>query len=899
MVDQRVTAGLGPKGLVLVINVSPDQAQALSSVLVKEDLAALTPDDLGSAIAIVREHSVDLVICGMGAGGIAENDFCRQLKSDPAIADIPVLLFVSPESVKLDLLSRLDRGADEYLETDAPAEVLRKKVNRLISERRSRRALREAEARYRSLIESLPAIVYVAEVEAPYRPIYVSPEIESLGYPLEEWRRNPDLWASILHEEDRARIMGEADATARPARSTECEYRLTARDGSARWFHDRGRYVKDESGRQICWQGVMIDITQRKQAEQTILTSEELYRDLVEHSQDLICTHDLTGRILSVNRGAVRTLGYDESQLVSMNIRDGLPAEVRPEFDEYLRRIQKEGVATGKMMVVDKSGRQRLWEYRNTLRTEGVETPIVRGMAHDITDQWHAERALRKSEERYREIFELGLAGVFVVTAAGKFLACNNAFVLMLGLPSPDVAMESGLASYLVDPGCWDQMVSDLKLHRSVRNEEVALKRSDGQTVFAIGNLVAKTDRRGELSEIHGYLFDNTDRKQLEEQLRQSQKMDAVGRLAGGIAHDFNNLLTAVIGYSQLLESRLGPDSPFLKELGEIKKAGERAASLTRQLLAFGRKRTMQPKTFNVNSAISDLSKLLRRLISENIELILRLDPSLGMIRADPGQIEQVIINLVVNAREAMPDGGKLTITTDSVSLNGDDGGVIVDLHPGEYVIISITDTGHGMDAETKDRVFEPFFSTREQRPGGGLGMSIVYGIVKDSGGSIMASSAPGSGTTFTIYLPQVESVPMASVQGLLAEYKGTETVLIVDDEEAVRGLARDALQAAGYGALEAASVEEALAINEHHRGPIHALLADVIMPQMNGRELLRMLRRARPEMTVVFMSGYSEASIVRSDIADNTTAFLAKPFAPIELIMKLREALDSSRSRS
>jgi CheY-like chemotaxis protein len=371
--------------------------------------------------------------------------------------------------------------------------------------------------------------------------------------------------------------------------------------------------------------------------------------------------------------------------------------------------------------------------------------------------------------------------------------------------------------------------------------------------------------------------------------------MDAVGRLAGGIAHDFNNLLTAVIGYSQLLESRLGPDSPFLKELGEIKKAGERAASLTRQLLAFGRKRTMQLKTFNVNSAISDLSKLLRRLISENIELILRLDPNLGMIRADPGQIEQVIINLVVNAREAMPDGGKLTIATDSLSLDTDDGGVILDLHSGEYVVISITDTGHGMDAETKDRVFEPFFSTRELRPGGGLGMSIVYGIVKDSGGSVMASSAPGSGTTFTIYLPQVERVPMASVQGLLADYRGSETVLIVDDEEAVRGLAREALQSAGYSALEAATVEDALSINERHQGPIHALLADVIMPQMSGRELMRMLRRARPEMAVVFMSGYSEASILRADIADNNTAFLAKPFAPIELIMKVREALDSS----
>src|SRR5262249_20962683 len=331
--------------------------------------------------------------------------------------------------------------------------------------------------------------------------------------------------------------------------------------------------------------------------------------------------------------------------------------------------IREKGIAAGKMMVVDKQGRRRLWEYRNTLRTEGVQTPIVRGMAHDVTDQWRAERELRKSEERYREIFELGLAGVFVAAANGKLLACNKAFAIMLGLDTPQQAMQSSLDAFFADPDRWAQSVSALKLHKSIQNDEVALRRFDGQTVFAIGNLVARTDKLGELSEIHGYLFDNTARKQLEEQLRQSQKMDAVGRLAGGIAHDFNNLLTAVIGYSQLLESKLGPDSPLIKELGEIKKAGERAASLTRQLLAFGRKRTMQPKTFNVNSAITDLSKLLRRLISEDIELILKLDPNLGMIRADPGQIEQIIINLAVNAREAMPHGGKLTIATASVDL--------------------------------------------------------------------------------------------------------------------------------------------------------------------------------------------------------------------------------------
>src|SRR5215471_8310265 len=441
MLDPQVTAALGPKGLVLAVNLSPDQAQALSSVLRQENLALLTPDDLAAAIETLKQHSLDLILCGTGQKGIDERDLILQLQADPAIADIPVLLLASAKRAKSDLLSRLETGADDYLEPDAPPGLFRKKVIRLISERRSRRALREAEARYRSLIESLPAIVYVSEIEAPFRPIYVSPEIEALGYPLDEWRRNPDLWASILDNDDRLRVLGQPRAPASSARLPEYEYRLMARDGSIRWFHDRGRYVRDEAGREICWQGVMMDITERKQAEETIRSSEERYRDLVEHSQDLICTHDLTGRVLSVNRGAARTLGYDESQLVGMNIRDGLTPEFRAQFDEYLQTIREKGIATGKMMVVDKQGRRRLWEYRNTLRTEGVQTPIVRGMAHDITDQWRAERELRKSEERYREIFELGLAGVFVAAANGKLLACNKAFAIMLGLDTPQQAM--------------------------------------------------------------------------------------------------------------------------------------------------------------------------------------------------------------------------------------------------------------------------------------------------------------------------------------------------------------------------------------------------------------------------------------------------------------------------
>ena len=385
--------------------------------------------------------------------------------------------------------------------------------------------------------------------------------------------------------------------------------------------------------------------------------------------------------------------------------------------------------------------------------------------------------------------------------------------------------------------------------------------------------------------------------KELEEQLAQSQKLEAVGRLAGGLAHDFNNLLTAIIGYSQLCIRRLRPHDPVRSGLEEILKAGERAASLTRQILAFSRKQVMQPIVLDLNSVIAEIEKMLKRMIGEDIELRTAPQEDLGNVKADPGQMEQVLVNLVVNARDAIPSGGKITIETRNVYLDETYAKGHVAVAAGHYVMLAVSDTGTGMNEEIRQHIFEPFFTTKETGKGTGLGLSTVYGIIRQSGGTIWVYSEPAKGTTFKIYLPRVQESaeeykrPVPSTD--LA--RGTETILLVEDDELVRKLAREVLETSGYRVLEAASGEGALSICEENKDVIHLLLTDVVMPRMSGREVANNLLSLHPEMRIVYMSGYAENAIVHHGVLEQGTWFIQKPFSPHALALKVREVLDAS----
>jgi PAS domain S-box-containing protein len=392
-------------------------------------------------------------------------------------------------------------------------------------------------------------------------------------------------------------------------------------------------------------------------------------------------------------------------------------------------------------------------------------------------------------------------------------------------------------------------------------------------------------------------LRDITERKRAEEQLRQAHKMEAIGQLAGGVAHDFNNLLMAIIGYSELLLARLREGDRLRKHIQEIKKAGERAAALTRQLLAFSRRQVLVPQVLDLNSVVSNVQKMLRRMIGEDIDLLTVPASDLGQVRADPGQVEQVIMNLAVNARDAMPEGGKLTLETANVALEESYTRNHIDVLPGRYVMLAVSDTGSGMDAETLSHIFEPFFTTKEEGKGTGLGLATVYGIAKQSGGHIEVSSEPGQGTTFKVYLPRIEAAYEPAALGAPAEEmpRGTETVLLAEDDVVVCELLRKMLQGSGYTVLEAGGARQALRMGERYAPrPIHLLLADVVMPEMSGPQLADHLARVYPKMKVLYISGYTDAAVARHGKLSTKAPYLQKPFAPEVLARKVREVLDA-----
>jgi two-component system, cell cycle sensor histidine kinase and response regulator CckA len=482
------------------------------------------------------------------------------------------------------------------------------------------------------------------------------------------------------------------------------------------------------------------------------------------------------------------------------------------------------------------------------------------------------------------------------VSPDARYLRANAAFYRMFGytpeelpgLTVADVVFPEDRGAVLAQYG------------RVGRGEATAYeadrryRRKDGSTLWARVSVVAARDEAGRPKSVTAVVVDMTERKKLEEQFRQAQKMEAVGRLAGGVAHDFNNLLTVINGYGQMILDQLPHADPTRALVQEMTGAGERAAGLTAQLLAFSRKAVVEPKVLDLNEVVSQSAGLLRRLIGEDITLATALAPDLEHVRADPTQVEQVILNLAVNAKDAMPKGGKLTIETRGVRLRGEDAALYPDLPPGRYVQLAVSDTGTGMTDEVKRHLFEPFFTTKEQGKGTGLGLAVVHGAVKQSGGRVDVYSELGIGTTFKILLPGVAASAPASATVQIAP-RGAETVLLVEDEAGVRKFGRLALETQGYAVLEAAGGEEALRAAEQHAGPIHLLVTDVVMPRMGGREVAESLRVRHAGLKVLYVSGYTDDAVVRHGIVEATDAFLQKPFTPLALARKVRAILDGT----
>jgi PAS domain S-box-containing protein len=610
------------------------------------------------------------------------------------------------------------------------------------------------------------------------------------------------------------------------------------------------------------------------------------------------------GRLLSANSAMARMFGFDSPGEMMTCITDVQPQlYVNPtRRDEFQRLMDEHGVVRNFELQVYRKDRSKMWLWTNARAVREHQT-IVRyvGTLEDITDRKLMEAQLGQAQQDYRDIVENAVVGIFQSSPEGQYLSVNPAMAHMLGYDSPQelVASITDLGQQLyVDGKRRQELQGVLSEHGVAKNFECQTYRKDGSKMWLSSN-VRVISKDGVVVRYEGMSEDVTQRRLLEDQLRQAQKMEAVGLLAGGVAHDFNNVLGVITGYGDLLQVDLPAGDPSHHYAAEISKAGRRAAALTRQLLAFSRKQIIQPVVLDLNAATGDLEKMLGRLIGENIDVTFVRSPGLGRVKIDLGQIEQILMNLAVNARDAMPRGGSLCIETANVELDETFARQNLNVRPGSYVMLSVSDTGCGMDKETQLRIFEPFFTTKPLNQGTGLGLSTVYGIAKQNTGYIMVSSEVGKGTTFRLYLPRLGDDVQLSLppEALKAIPRGTEVVLVVEDEEPMRVLARTCLESNGYSVLDAPDAATALRLATEHRGLIDLLLTDVVMPGMSGPELAKSLLVLQPEVKVVYMSGYANDLIGPQGILDRDTVLLEKPFTLHALLTKVHQALHTEAS--
>jgi PAS domain S-box-containing protein len=645
----------------------------------------------------------------------------------------------------------------------------------------------------------------------------------------------------------------------------------------------------------------LLAIVRKAREKQTLVRalgeSEDRYRLVTEHILDALYLFDVDGNITFVNRRAEELSGYSRDELLGRQISTFLAPDSARRPNERIE-VAREGRAIPSSFereLVRKDG-THVWVEGHTTSISRDGKLIGRlGAARDISQRMVVEAARRESEERFRAVFEQAAVGIGVVADDGRFLRVNQRLCDMVGYTADELTSMRFLdITYPEDRemnvALRRPMIDGTAPAYSIEKRYV---RKDGGVIWVAVTASQATEPSGRRYSI-GIIQDITERKRLEQQLLHAQRMEGIGQLAGGIAHDFNNLLTVISGRSELVFDSLAPADPARRDLDLIHATAERAAALTRQLLAFSRKQVLQPKVIALSVLVASATNLLKRILGENIELTFASDPDPGWVLVDPGQIEQVIVNLAVNARDAMPGGGRLTLETANVELDRAYAAHRVDVAPGRYVRLVVSDTGAGMSAALQAHIFEPFFTTKGPGKGTGLGLATAYGIVKQSGGHISVYSEPGVGTTFKIDLPRTDEVREAPAPASApALSHGTETILLVEDEAEVRDLSREILARLGYTLLEAAMPRDALLVAQRHVGRIDLLLTDVVMPQMSGRALAEAVVSERPEMKVLFMSGYTDDAIIRHGVLEPGISFIEKPFAPRALAAKIREVLD------
>jgi len=754
-----------------------------------------------------------------------------------------------------------------------------------------------------------------------------------------------DQVVRVIHPDDRpGGVTGFVRALQAGASEYESDYRVVWPGGQVRIVHLRAAILRDESGAALEARGTAQDVTDRRQAEARIRQLNRVYAMLGGISEAIVREKDQDRVLAAACRITVATGGFgmawigllDDGGRLRIAAHAGGDAGALALIESLISEDPPAGCSFTKSVL--RTGRHAIcadiggdpqavgWRaealqrsYRSLAalplvsdgRPIGVfnlyadadvfdeqELRLLDDVAADISfgiEILRRDAERRQAEERFRLVVE-NIQEVFWIWApSGPLQFVSPAYETIWGRRRDELVArpDTWLDSVHAEDRSRIEEAFRTQLGTGSSDETYRIVRPDGSIRWIRARAFPVRSAGGELERIVGTAADITSQRHLEEQFRQAQKMESIGRLAGGIAHDFNNLLTVINGTAELAALDLPRDAALRADLVQIRQAGDRAAALTRQLLAVSRRQILKPAVIDLTAIVRGIQSMLRRLIGEHVALAFVLPESLGHVKADPNQIEQVILNLAVNAQDAMPDGGTLTIETGSAYLDASDAMSHLAPRPGLYLMLAVSDTGVGMDDATRERIFEPFFTTKEIGKGTGLGLSTVYGIVQQSGGGLFVSSEPGHGTTFKVYLPRVDERPAAPLSAEAGDGSGTETVLLVEDETALRTLTCRILSAAGYTVLEAESGNEALGVLARYEGPVHLMFTDVVMPGMNGRDLARRVADLRPEVKVLYASGYTDDAIFRHGVLDDGSRFISKPFAPGELRRKIREILD------
>ena len=632
---------------------------------------------------------------------------------------------------------------------------------------------------------------------------------------------------------------------------------------------------------------------------QKLQQSEQKYAGLFHNVSDIVFVHDLDGIIEEVNLTVQKELGYSPEEVIGRSMLEFVTPEKNPLLGNYLEGVQRLGEFSGLVQIRAKDGTYKVFDYKNTLVKENGKPVAVRGIARNVTEREKARQALIESEERYRLFFEQDLTGDFIATTTGEIISCNPAFVEMFGYQTVEEALNTPLSDLFPSPQAFEAFLDLLNKKSKINAYETQLVDKNGNPVYIIGNAIGIFDEQNRLTGIRAYFFNNTERKMLETQLLHFQKMQGIGTLAGGVAHDFNNILSIIKGHASILEVK-SAELPLSvnKSVEAIQKAVKRGSQLVEQILTFARKAEIDFKPVNLTEVVREIISLLSGAFPRSIEFKLDM-PEAYYIRGDQGQIHQALLNLCVNARDAMPNGGCITISTTTVA-----GKALRQKHNDAdiektYIQLKVSDTGQGMDAATKERLFEPFFSTKQRHQGTGLGLSVVYGIISSHFGFIDVDSKPGKGTTFTLCFPQIEKPQQeAPVEETQSEtpLAGKETILIVEDEEMLVDLLSATFSDSGYKVLVARDGMEAIQTYQKNIGKIDLIFSDSGLPKLSGWEAFNRIRQLDPGARAVFASGFYEPEIRSQMTMKGVEKVIQKPYSPIDILKTIREILDKSR---